>query len=119
MEIGLKEVNRKQIIIDNINILPDREFSGKEEFLHYFESFSGTYSNENYNKVLNGFISLADDFEEADLEKRSFKFFLSEIKRLYVDLYTDSESLKNLSKFMDLYCIDYKDIWLKLEHSKV
>ena len=56
---------------------------------------------------------------EEDLEKPEFKQFLNKIRMTYVELYKEEETFKNLSHFLDLFCIDYPEIWVKLETSKI
>lgn len=111
-------MNNKRIIVDNINVLPEREFASLDEFWHYFSTFEGTYTETNLTRVIRGFLSFANEMEEGDLKKAEYRQFLHKIRMTYVELYRGEDFYVALAQFLDLFCVDYPEIWVKLETSK-
>ena len=112
-------MNSRRIIIDNIRVLPDREFSSVEEFWHYFCTFEGLYTEENLLKVLRAFLCFADEMQENDLDRPEFQEFLKKVRLTYVELYWSEQFYVALGQFLDLFCIDYPEIWVKFETSNL
>lgn len=115
--MGLRLVAGLKIIADNVNALPDREFASAEEFWHHLGTFDGLFTEPNLNRVLRGFLSFADEIDEAQLERAEFRDFLEKTRFTYAELYRGEEFCVNLARFLDLFCVDYPEIWVKLDKS--
>ena len=108
-----------QVIIENINVFPDRNFASFKEFEHYFLTVHSRFSEENLNKVLEALISFSNDIEAEFVSRQEYQMFLDDLRGVYVDLYYSERFYINLSLFLDLHVIVYPELWAKFEFSKI
>ena len=63
---------------------------------------------------MKGFLSLGEDLEPSDLQRYEFQDFLNTL-RGSIGYLKDRETYITLAKFMDLYCVNYPELWVKFE----
>lgn len=116
-EITIETFDHRSIMINNINILPSEDFKSAEEFLYYFNEtcFNRIKLNEdNLLKLVQGFQTYAESISADQTGSPAFEYFLDSL-RGYIGSFKDENTYVEILKFMDLYCIDYPELWAKAE----
>ncbi|EAS00435.1 hypothetical protein TTHERM_00221080 (macronuclear) [Tetrahymena thermophila SB210] len=113
-EVEVSQVDFAKIAAQNINIRPVDTFQHPEELFYFVSNLSVSLTEENLKACLEGFLSLAERINEADIESSTFQKFL---KILLSNMKTigDVQNLLLVAKFGDLYCITDPKFWEILE----
>ena len=92
-----------------------REFNSVDEIYYFMENmFTEGFSEEHISIALDIFIRDAGFFEDKDLESPTFKSFLRELGQNLIT-FADEKSYVKTAKFLDIFCIDDKFLWINLE----
>lgn len=73
-------------------------------------------TEENINKALKGFLQYSVEMTEEDLNRYEYQLFL-DLLRSDIGFLTSTEFYLNLARFLDLYCVDYPELWVKVKKS--
>lgn len=76
--------------------------------------FTEGFSEKHIGIALDIFLRDAGQFQEADLEAPMFKQFLRELGKNLI-LFQDERSYVKTARFLDVYCVDDKFLWVNLE----
>lgn len=116
-EITLQTYDHRSIMINNINILPSDDFKSPEEFLYYFNEicFNRVKLTEvNFLKIIKGFQTFAASINADQTSTPAFDYLLNSL-RGYLGSFKDENTYVDILKFMDLYCIEYPELWAKAD----
>ena len=116
-ETTIKHYDYKSILLNNINILPREDFKNLNEFLYHFRKLiyeRSELTEENFKKILDSFLHFADEIDYNQVQTDIFKDYLV-LLRKYITTFRKVETIVSLVKFLDLYCIEYPEIWAKLQ----
>lgn len=116
-ETTIKHYDYKSILLNNINILPSEDFKNLNEFLYYFRKLiyeRNQLTEDNFKKILDSFLNYANEIDYNQVQTDIFKDYL-ELLRKYVSTFNNVNTVVSLVKFLDLYCIDYPELWAKLQ----
>ena len=92
-----------------------REFSSVDEIYFFMEQmFTEGFTEKHIVIALEIFIRDAAQFQEKDLTSPTFQSFLRELGRNLVT-FQDEKSYVKTAKFLDIFCIDDKFLWINLE----
>lgn len=72
------------------------------------------FTEKHISIALDIFIRDAAQFEEKDLQSDTFRQFVRELGRNLLT-FKDEKSYIKTAKFLDIYCIDDKYLWINLE----
>ena len=116
-EVTLETFDHRSIMLNNINILPSEDFRHIDEFVYYFNEICHTrvrLSEENTLKIIRGFQTYADKLSAEQIDTPMFNYFLDTLRR-EIALFKEETAILEVLKFMDLYCVDYPELWVKLD----
>lgn len=90
-------------------------FHSVDEIYYFMETmFTEGFSEHHINLALDIFLRDAHQFEEKDLKTDTFLLFVRELGKNLIT-FQDEKSYVKTAKFLDLYCIDDKYLWINLE----
>lgn len=69
-------------------------------------------TEENFRKILKGFNYYSKDIDEELIKGPYFDMFLEYIIK-YVPNFNQTETLVELFKFLDIYCVNLPELWSK------
>lgn len=116
-EVTVETYDHRSIMINNINILPSEDFKSAEEFLYYFNEIAFNrikLTEANFLKVVKGFQTFATSINADQMGIPAFDYFLDNL-RGYIGTFKDENTYVEILKFMDLYCVEYPELWAKTE----
>lgn len=120
-EITIETFDHRSIMINNINIIPTNDFKHIEEFVYYFNDICYNHrrlDEENVLKMIKGFQIYADRLNSEQIDSPVFSYFLDNLRK-NIKIFKDENTILEILKFLDLYCVDYPELWAKIEAQKV
>eukprot|EP00347_Sterkiella_histriomuscorum_P004560 403359998 len=92
-----------------------QEFSSVDEIYYFMENmFTEGFTENHITIALDIFLRDAAQFEEKDLQSDTFKQFVRELGRNLIT-FKDEKSYVKTAKFLDIFCVDDKYLWINLE----
>lgn len=92
-----------------------QEFSSVDEIYYFMETmFTEGFNEKHITIALDVFLRDAGLFEEKDLKSETFQSFVGELGKNLV-IFKDEKSYIKAAKFLDIFCIDDKYIWINME----
>ena len=92
-----------------------REFNSVDEIYFFMENlFTEGFTEKHISIALDIFIRDAGQFQDKDLQSPTFQSFLRELGKNLVT-FMDEKSYVKTAKFLDIYCINDKYLWVNLE----
>lgn len=91
------------------------EFNSVDEIYFFMdEMFVNGFDEKHISIALDVFLRDFGQFEEADLDKQTFKDFVRELG-INLVTFTNEKNFVKAARFMDFYCVNDSNLWINLE----
>lgn len=92
-----------------------KDFGSVDEIYFFMEEmFTAGFDEKHMSTALDVFLRDFGQFEEADLEKETFKLFVRQLG-INVVTFTNEKNFVKAARFMDYFCIGDPNLWVNLE----
>lgn len=113
-EVTIENLDYHKILIQNFGLFPDTDFESFDELIYYLKDIDVKLTEENILKALKGFNAFSDQVNQLNVNQREYHKFLN-LLRESVNYLKDKKTMVELVKFQDIYCVDYPELWVKID----